>query len=241
MQSTVWKIFSIGSMLAAGIGCADDQATQTPDPIGAVGFELTLPGGIVIEQVEYAVTNTTPGSLFQPISGTIRLTEPGATASVFIQGIPLATGYLADLSARSLDDRTLCGGQMAFDEMNAGTHRLNMILHCFTYDIGSILVKGSFQPCPRVTSMLVQPLAVTTGGVIDVSATAVAGSSDFPNLTYEWRSTNGSSTNGTFADPSALSTTYTCPPFPGDQRISFSVFDGVCEASQGFPVGCLAP
>jgi hypothetical protein len=100
---------------------------------------------------------------------------------------------------------------------------------------GSLLNSNTCQKgvnfCPTVLGYSAAPLQIGAGGHIAVQASAF--DSDSPTLTYLWTATSGS-----FADPSAGSTTFTCSP-AGTPTITFTAWDGRCSATATFSVTCL--
>jgi hypothetical protein len=77
-------------------------------------------------------------------------------------------------------------------------------LHCKPpEERGGVRVNGMINFCPRIVSAVFKPLQTSVGHDIDVSAQARDLESD--PLEYRW-----SGTGGTFADPTAKATTYTC-------------------------------
>jgi hypothetical protein len=91
--------------------------------------------------------------------------------------------------------------------------------------------------CPVLTSWGASPLQTSSPrGTISVSASA-SDADPGDRLTYEWTATAGS-----FADPRAPVTTFTCTT-PGDQTLTMSVRDdhhpGPCKTSLKILVTCV--
>jgi hypothetical protein len=98
---------------------------------------------------------------------------------------------------------------------------------------GSVGVTGTLNNCPTLTSYTAAPLAISTGGVITVGATA----SDLDAgdmLTFAWTATGGS-----FVAAGSASTGFNCTT-PGAQTLTITVSDGHCTDSATIPVTCVA-
>jgi len=95
--------------------------------------------------------------------------------------------------------------------------------------VGQVNLQGTFNLCPRFTSIAVAPVAVRPGGEIRLSA--VAADPDATKLTFRWRATAGQ-----FQDASAPNTTYTCPV--GIQVLQVKVSDGECGDTGAVRVAC---
>jgi hypothetical protein len=87
--------------------------------------------------------------------------------------------------------------------------------------------------CPglRVSSFSLSPIAVSLGGAIDVSA-AGEDATDAATFTFAW-----TAPTGTFADPKASHTKYTCTA-PGTVTLTVTVSNGDCRATAGMGVTC---
>jgi len=86
--------------------------------------------------------------------------------------------------------------------------------------------------CPVLTQASVSPMRVSVGGDVEVSA--VATDIDGDDIVYLW-----TGSGGTFADPAAPSTTYTCEA-AGSQSITITVSDaGSCSVTRSAQITCV--
>jgi hypothetical protein len=205
-------------------------SSQTADEhSGSLGLDLTIGGGVVLSTINYTIS----GNGITPITGTIPVDAGGATASILIGALPAGTGYTVTLSS---DDGkgTKCGGTASFNVTAAQTVGVSVPLTCGTATTrGNANINGTFNSCPEITSLIVAPLSLDVGGNINVSAAGSDVNSD--PLTFAW--TAG---NGTFANPTAATTTYKCT-VKGAQTLTISVDDGKgCVSTLNAAVNCTA-
>jgi hypothetical protein len=92
-------------------------------------------------------------------------------------------------------------------------------------------VGTTFNLCPTVDSVDVNPSSAEVGADVDLEATA--DDPDDKELTYSW-----TASSGVFADPMAESTSYRCTA-PGIATIVFTVSDGLCSDDQMVAVSCV--
>ena len=86
--------------------------------------------------------------------------------------------------------------------------------------------------CPTITEFSVSPLKASVGEPVDVMVAAA--DEDGDDIDYAW-----TATSGTFADPTARSTTYQCEQ-PGGQSITITVSDAQsCAATWTARVTCI--
>lgn len=99
-------------------------------------------------------------------------------------------------------------------------------------DAGFVGAQTMANSCPVLTQVVVSPMKASVGDDIDVSAAAT--DDDGGALTYLWTGTGGS-----FADPAAQNTTYTCQ-VAGNQSITVTVSDAeACTATWSTRVTCV--
>lgn len=214
-------------------GAAVSCSGKKPDPsnLGTVGLEVVVSPGVEIHSVSYRVS----GNGITPITGSIAVADPGATVSILLSGIPAGTGYTVELSGTSTDGQTRCAGSATFAVVAGQTTSVTVALQCRgTQGTGAVLVNGTFNNCPILTSYTAAPLTATVGSTISVAASA----SDLDmgaTLAYAW-----TATAGTFASASSASTSYTCTA-GGAQTLTIRVSDGSCDAEATIPVTCSAP
>ena len=200
-------VWLFGALVFAA--CTADTSTT-----GDLSLELELSDGTQIDEVSYSVT----GNGIEPITGSINTSSPGSTASVEIYGIPQGMGYVIDMTATSTDGETTCSGTAFFNVFVQQVTEVAVMLHCKPpQDLGGVRVNGKFNFCTELIKVVVAPLQTSVGHQIDVYA--IAADLEGDDIEYRWTGTGGS-----FADPSAPQTTYTCEEL-GDQTITITVSD----------------
>jgi exo-beta-1,3-glucanase (GH17 family) len=143
----------------------------------------------------------------------------------------------------AFDDQgaVLCTGSEDFTVLvDPPTVKVNIVLTCGEpgFDpLGNVDIDATFEfvegnNCPRLHFLNAVPNKIPEGGASAV--TLLVSDADGDPLTTALTATSGS-----FADPAALSTTYTCGS-SGTQTISVSVSDGVaaCDKTKSFEVEC---
>jgi len=220
--SRPWSWFGwclAGLFLVAGCGGGSS-------PSGGLGLELVLEGGANIDQVSWRIS----GGEMDPMQGIINTGAPGSTASVEIFGIPPGEDYLIELSATSGDAETTCEGSAEFDIAVGVVTEVHVMLRCKTEsDAGSVRVDTWINICAELTKVVVSPLQTSVGSQIDVFADAEDHDGD--PIAYLWTGTGGS-----FTDPTAKQTQYTCEQ-AGTQFITITVSDdGFAHCMDGWTV-----
>jgi cysteine-rich repeat protein len=214
----------------ASVNCSGKQKTVQTAEVGTVGLALQLSPGVVVDKVDYEIT----GSGLPAIKGSVPVTDPGATVSLLVSGIPAGTGYKIELGAKSPDGKTSCAGSATFDVVASQTTSVSVKMQCRgPNERGSISISASFNNCPALTSFVAAPLAVSVGGTINVGA-AASDADEGAKLTFAWTTTAGK-----FADAAAASTGFTCSA-GGAQTLTVTVSDGACEDTATIPVSCVA-
>ena len=184
------------ALMTTVVGCKSTNEV----PAGNASMSLSLPNGATVNSVTYTIS----GNGITPITGSVNVTGAGSKVSFLVSGIPVGTNYLVKLNAVSTDNSTTCGGQANFNVTANQTTAVTVLLQCMGNNTGRVVVNGVW--CPELSSYSVSPLAVAVGGTIDVSASAIdLDTTDDATATYKW-----TATAGTFANPSAQSTKYTC-------------------------------
>jgi len=205
----------VGAALLAG-GCSGDSS---PAPCSSVlQIELELPSDgegpdIVIDEVLWTIR----GKGMDPVKGVIDTSDPSATASVEVFG--LAPGhYMVDLEATSEEGETTCQGSAMFDVAAGAATEVGVLLRCLLGNrFGSVRVNGELNMCAELTNVVVAPLQTSVGNVIAVRSEAKDVEDN--RIEYSW-----TADAGTFADPSAPATFYTCEKI-GNDALTISVSD----------------
>ncbi|MGB9340797.1 MAG: hypothetical protein WCB63_16235, partial [Polyangiales bacterium] len=208
-----WIIFLIAGALSA-FGCVGTTDTGQQGETGSLSVDLVLADGVEIAQVDWQITGND-----MDMSGAVDVSAPGSTASVEVFGLPPgATDYTVALTATSTDERVTCRGSANFNVEVGETTDVMVVLNCkLPRRFGGVRVNGEFNICAELIKAVVSPLQTSVGNDIDVSAQAVDQEGD--PITFSWTGSGGS-----FADPTASATTYTCEQV-GDHVITISVTD----------------
>lgn len=171
----------------------------------------------VISAVQWIIT----ADGMTPMVGRIDTSAPGATPSVEVFG--LAPGnYEVALEANSDDGKTHCRGEAPFDVSPGLATEVAVLLNCSAEPrFGAVRVNGKLNICPELTKAVVAPLQTSIGNRIAVRSHAEDPEGD--TVQYAWTATSGS-----FANPSAANTFYTCEQ-TGDHAITISATDDGAE------------
>ncbi len=156
--------------------------------IGAVGLELTLPGGEHFSSLAYTLKNG-----HNTYSGSYNVTSAG-TVSLVIGSVAADTGYSVSLSTTSDDGKVTCSFPAPGDPLASNitvvertTTIVNVNMQCLNNqgtDSGSILLSAVQSNCPVWNTIVANPPNVVLGGLADVSASPDAGSTAiFPGAT----------------------------------------------------------
>jgi hypothetical protein len=196
---------------------------------GAVDLALTLAPGIIVNSVSYEIT----GGGITPITGSVNVSDPGATISLLISGIPAGTGYLIKLSATSTTGAVTCAGEAPFAIVANSTTAVTVGLQCSgAGTTGSVSVTAGVNNCPVIGAFTVSPISIGVGGTISLASTA--SDADGSALTYAWTSSGA----GTFGSPTSANTTFVCSP-AGSQTLTLTVTDGSCPKTKTVIVSCV--
>jgi hypothetical protein len=224
-------------VLACGLATlgACDQGERSEQPVapvdqnlGTIGLGLTLSSTVTVSAVTYGIS----GNGIVPLSGQINVSDPAATPSAQVGGIPAGVGYLVTLTAQSTDGLTMCAGSGMVDVRANQLNSVVVAMECrATGTTGVIDVGGSFNSCPVVTSYSGSPATVSVGGAVALSVTASDADND--PLTYAWTASTGTLGNATTA-----STTLTCTA-PGLVTLTVAVSDGMCQSGAMLTVTCV--
>lgn len=202
-------------------GCASGDG-----PTGSVGIDLVLLNGSSIDEVTWVITR----SDMDPMTGTIDTSAPGSTASVEVFGLPAGDGYTIEMAAESTDGAVTCSGSAPFEVTEGATTEVHVMLRCErASDDGAVRVIAWVNICAQLTKVVVSPLQTSVGSQIDVHAEAEDHDGD--PIMYLWTGTGGS-----FENPIAPSTQYTCEE-EGTQFITITVSDdGFQHCMDGYTV-----
>jgi hypothetical protein len=219
------------ALLAAG--CSNRPPEGRPvdtEASGAVQLSLTLSGGVRIERVSYRITAASVG--LTPLEGVLNIGADGTAVAPVFGGLPAAGDYTIELNAVSVDGGTSCQGAAAFIVQPHVTTPVRVAFQCRRGGQGSVRLDFGFNNCPVLTSYFASSTSVGADGTIQVSAAASDPDPGTP-LMYSWSAPDG----GSFANPAAASTTFTCNG-PGARRLVITVSDGRCGSSAEISVRC---
>ena len=168
---------------------------------------------LVIDEVLWTIT----GNGMDAMVGVIDTSDPNATPSVEVFG--LAPGaYVVELEATSESGESTCRGAAPFDVTAGVATEVAVLLRCKVGErLGAVRVNGKFNICAELTKAVVAPLQTSVGNVITVRSQAEDAEGDA--IEYAW-----TAHSGTFANPSAAATFYTCEQ-TGDDQLTISVSD----------------
>jgi hypothetical protein len=171
----------------------------------------------VINEVLWAIT----GNGMAPMMGAIDTSAPGATPSVEVFGLGPGN-YIVHLEASSDDGKTSCRGSEMFNVAAGLATEVAVLVRCSTGQrFGAVRVNGKLNICPELTKAVVAPLQTSIGNIITVRSQAEDPEGD--TIRYSW-----TADSGTFANPSAADTFYTCEE-TGNHQLTISVTDDGAE------------
>ena len=222
-------------------GCASE--TTGPSESGSVSVNL-LVGDTDVTAVNFEVT--CDDSTVCPLSGQFNVVDE-RTPPVWATIMDLPVGdpddpivYTINLSALDDQGEVLCTGSESFTVDPIITVKVNVVLTCGGDGeelLGNVDIDATFEivegnNCPRLHFLNAVPNNIPEGGASAV--TVLVSDADGDPLTTALTATSGS-----FEDPAAQSTTYTCGS-SGTQTISVSVTDGdaACDKTKSFDVEC---
>ncbi|MBW2508265.1 MAG: hypothetical protein JRE81_06520, partial [Deltaproteobacteria bacterium] len=192
---------------SSAVPCSTDVLVDLRVTTDAEGFDL------VVDEVRWVIT----GNGMTPMTGTINTRDPSSTASVEVFGLTPGQ-YLIELQGSSEDGASSCAGAATFDVAMGVSTDVAVLLHCSAAPrFGSVRVNGKVNVCAELTKAVVAPLQTSVGNVITVRAEAEDAEGD--TVEYAWTASSGS-----FGDPAAASTFYTCEE-TGEHSITITVSD----------------
>jgi hypothetical protein len=159
-----------------------------------------------------------------------------------ITDVPVGDCSLTLTAFDEQGDPLCVGGPKDFTVVEGETVKVNMVLACDDDGgdpLGNVEVDATFEDveannCPRLHLLNAVPDEVPAEGT---AVTVLVSDKDGDDLTTALTATGGS-----FADPTAQSTTYTCDDASGSQTMFVTVSDGetACDQSTSFEVECAA-
>jgi hypothetical protein len=219
----------IAGLAFIALGCA--METQAAGDVGSISVDLTIAAGYEIEEVDWELTN----GVFTE-SGVIDISAPGSTASIEVFGVPAGDGYVMEMQATSTNGAATCLGSASLDVDIGVVAEVDVLLNCkLPQALGGVRANGRFNVCADLAQVVVSPLQTSVGNDIEVESVAVDEEGD--PIAWQWTASAGS-----FGDPNAPSTTYTCEQV-GNAEITIEVSDDgfeACVDSWTINVTCVA-
>ncbi len=211
LASLLW----VGASLLTA-GCSGNSSAVPCSSVLRIELDVTTDAErlrLVIDEVLWTIT----GNGMDAMVGVIDTSDPNATPSVEVFG--LAPGaYVVELEATSESGESTCRGAAPFDVTAGVATEVAVLLRCKVGErLGAVRVNGKFNICAELTKAVVAPLQTSVGNVITVRSQAEDDEGD----AIEYASTANS---GTFANPSAAATFYTCEA-TGHDQLTISVSD----------------
>ena len=204
-------------ILVTAVNCSKNNK-----PTGKISLALMTPGGDTIENVDYEITGNGVN-----MSGNVPTPGDTTEATFLIGGIPVGTDYTLSITGTSVEG-TVCVGSAQFDVEANQTTVVGITLECgLQNDEGNVVVNVDVVRCAQVDAFTASP--VNPEGDTPVALSVMTTGS------ITWSS---SDPNGTFGDPSAADTTYTCGD-SGVATITLSVEGDGCSQTANFDVDCL--
>jgi len=221
------------AMVTALAGCASDGTESGAS--GSVAVNLII-GNTDVTAVDFDVVCESGITL----SGQFNVNDE-EDPPIFATIMDLPPGDCT-IALTAFDDagEALCTGSEDFTVIADETVSVNIVLTCVGDGIdplGNVNISATFEEvegnsCPRLHFLNAVPDEVPAEGS---AVTVLVSDKNGDALTTALTATGGS-----FADPSAQSTTYTCDNANGSQTISVTVSDGdvACDKSKSFEVTC---
>lgn len=235
------RVFALVLPVSA-LSCAALDDYDRSAELGAIGLNLTLPGDMQSEDLDYTITSQ--GS-FQK-SGKIPFGLETRSFSATISGIPLGTGYQLQLSAGADTSKVRCMGSAGFDILKAQvTSRIGVKLQCHVdkdhgpgpgpepdedAGTGGVDIGGDINLCPEIDDVYTWREA---NGTFELSSSACDPDSAPAALRYQWSASAGklSSTDDEVVH-------FVCPESGGVVQVSLQVSDSLCPEKAVAEIDC---
>jgi hypothetical protein len=223
---------------AVALNCNSGKRPDGNAPDGMLTMALTLPSGVMINQVQYKIHSAQPTGAPADKTGSINTSNPRAAPGVETS-YPASTNDTVTLTATTADGEP-CTGTSAEFSVIAGSQSMVMVtlvcgLSTPDASTGSVRVNGTVVDqtdiCPQLTSWSVSPLTTGPTGAIDLTSTASDGNMT-DVLTYVWSSSPSPAMNP-FTNVSGGNATFNCPG-SGNFALTITVDD------HHMPVNCTA-
>jgi hypothetical protein len=224
-------VLAFATLLASATlaGCSGEGDHGGVGDVGSVGFRLSLPGGAMINTIDYTITG--PNGFMKTAS--IDVAGSGSTFTAKIDGLPQGNGYMIVLTAKTTDGMTTCTGSATFNITAGQTTSVNIGLQCpGRKKTGSVMLNGTVNICAVVDSASASPMSAAVGSTIALSGAGSDEDSLPSPITYKW-----TTTGGTLAGDTTASATLTCTT-AGSFVVSLTVSDTDCGDKVDVNVTC---
>jgi hypothetical protein len=202
-------------------GQGSSSGTPGAEDTGSVSLQLTLPGGEQVNVVNWAISGPN-GAATVVQSSSVRV--QALAVQFLVSGIPAASGYRVTLSGTSTDTTVTCSGAAEFNVTAHAVTLVDVQMACGLPNTSGhgTTITGSTYNCATLNSVSATPIAVTVGGLVELTASASGPSPGM--LTYAW-----SSSTGSFSTPSSATTGFTCTQV-GPAMVTITTGDGPVPA-----------
>jgi cysteine-rich repeat protein len=211
------------------LGCAKEAGTSSETGLGGVSMAVVMDDASQITSVHWAVTDSADALVRE---GLIDVSDPSATISTYISGLPAGTGYTMTLDAVLMKDGAEVGGcsqTATFNVVIDQTTTLEMTLNCtLNSTVGDVIIDAEANICPTIDYFTVTPTTQAIGKVVTLGSEA-SDKDTGDVITYSWTADAGTVTNPTSANAS-----YTCS-LTGPIQITLSITDNVTAANDNDP------
>jgi hypothetical protein len=227
---------ALGPAIACGSGSyvGQQEPAASDSKTGSVGMELTLAGGITVSTINYSISGPTS------LMGSVNV--GGALSVKFSVGALAPGSYTITITATDSNGDS-CTGKGTFTITAGAITGVSLSVVCTQVtdaiapadvntgtvfvDAGFSLEGGTPTACPGITGLTVTPAELPVG-----SSSAINVSTVGPAPSIQWTATDamGQTGAGTFANPTAASTTFTCTQ-AGQVVLTASVGSGACAGA----------
>jgi hypothetical protein len=195
---------------------------------GDVMMTVTVPDDVLIRAADYTIDDMSR----PPLTGTMGGTQALHQVQKLFTHVPVGD-YLASARAEATDRQSICEGSSPVKVTRGAVARVHVAAMC--RGTGGHVVVGIGVSCRAtpLVDVLVSPVSAVVGESSVLGRTFLV-RQDGGALTYEW-----SAPSGTFADPKAPQTAFTCAQ-PGPVELKVRVVDDEgCEQTHSAIVTCV--
>lgn len=208
-------------------GCSGSD--ESGGPSGSLDLRLELGDGSEIDELSYVITRDD----MKPMSGTIDVGAPGATASLEVYGLAPDDGYQVTMMGDTTDGDYSCKGSANFAVEVGVSTPVMLFLHCKpSTRLGGVRANGELNFCAQLSKVVVSPLQTSVGS--DISLSASASDLDGDEVDILWTASGGA-----IDEPNASDTSFRCTG-PGSYTIDVVASDNAeCLDLWSVQVSCV--